>query len=203
MKIRLNPRIALAILVSLILTAGGCASSSNRSVSVSAWQKNVENYVKVQGQGDPTVLRDVTLPDSRKGYAMLGNPIVKDSTDAVGLLLGAPRIDGKPAFVYLVGIVQKGRTTDLRLAVLTFNYGGMKWTISPPNPQSLQAYLKYRVDEWRAASPQRHDVPLQAESFPGPQDVFTLNAVGGQVTASHQPTGASWTVRIGAATDRR
>ena len=190
-------RLMIAVFFALLASRGsGCSASSSRSVSLSAWQHNVENYVRVQGQGDPTVLRDTTLADGRKGYAMLGNPVMKESTDAVGLLLGAPRVGESPALVYLVGIVQRGKTTDLRLAVLRFRGGQLYWTVGASNPQSVAGYLKYRDAEWRASSPQRHDAPLLAEAFPALGDVFTLNTSDDRVAATHQQTGASWSVTL-------
>lgn len=185
-----------AIAAAFLLTLTGCGSSAVRSVNLNAWQQNVAQYVKERGEGDPTVLRDVTLADGRKGYAMLGNPVVKDSTDAVGLLVGVPQVNGRPAFVYLVGTNKAGKVQDVRLVAVTFDGGGLHWHVGRPNPAAVQSYLKYRQQEWRANQPGRKDPPLLAENFPGPDDVFTLAVEPTRLTAVHQPTKADWTVSL-------
>src|SRR5437763_92600 len=96
-------RIFLPVSLVLFLLVG-CGSSS-RSVSFPSWQKQVEQYVHEQGKGDPTVLRDVTIADGQKGFAVLGSPDRGNATDAVGVLLGHRAIRGRPSFVYLVGLV--------------------------------------------------------------------------------------------------
>jgi hypothetical protein len=185
-----------AIAAASLLTLTGCGSSAVRSVSLDTWQQNVSQYVKERGDGDPTVLRDVTLADGRKGYAMLGNPVVKDSTDAVGLLVGVPQLNGRPAFVYLVGMDKAGKVEDIRLVAVTIDGHGLHWHIGHPNPAAVQTYLKYREREWRAREPQRKEPPLLAENFPAPDDVFTLTVEPTRLTAVHQATKADWTVSL-------
>ena len=184
-----------AILATSLLTLTGCGGAV-RSVSLNAWQHNVEQYVKDQGEGDPTVLRDVTLADGRKGYAMLGNPVVKDSTDAVGLLVGVSAINGRPALVYLVGMDKAGKVEDIRLVAVTFDGGGLHWHIGHPNPAAVKAYLNHREQAWRSREPQRKEPPLLAENFPAPDDVFTLSVEPGRLTAVHQPTKAAWSLTL-------
>lgn len=186
----------VVILATALLALTGCGSSATRSINLTAWQHNVEHYVKDQGEGDPTVLRDVTLPDGRKGYAMLGNPVLKDSTDAVGLLLGVPEIAGRPAFVYLVGLNEKGKLNDLRLVAVTVDGRGLHWHVGRPNPAALHTYLSFRDEQWRSHFPGRRDVPLMAENFPAPDDVFTLSVEPGRLTAVQQVTKAAWTVSL-------
>ena len=86
-----------AIATASLLTLTGCGGGAVRSVNLNSWQQNVAQYVKERGEGDPTVLRDVTLADGLKGYAMLGNPVVQDSTDAVGLVKRLLDASARPA----------------------------------------------------------------------------------------------------------
>src|SRR2546421_7194772 len=106
MHFRLNCRLIAPCVAVSLLVFTGCASSPSQSVSLPIWQKAVEQYVREAGQGDPSALGDVTLPDGRHGFAVLGDPIVKNSTDAVGVLLGHRPLNGKLAFIYLVGVVE-------------------------------------------------------------------------------------------------
>ena len=76
-------RLLPALLLLPLLT--GCGGANARSVSPSSWQNNVEHYVKDFGHNDPASLGRVTLPDGRRGFAMIGDPIVKSSTDASGV----------------------------------------------------------------------------------------------------------------------
>lgn len=186
----------IAIAAASLLTLTGCGGGAVRSVSLNAWQQNVQQYVKERGEGDATVLRDVTLADGRKGYAMLGNPVLKDSTDAIGLLIGVPAIGGHPAFVYLVALNEKGKANDMRLVAVTVDGGGLHFHVGHPNPAALQTYLKYHEQAWRSRFPGREDAPMLAENFPAPDDVFTLTVEPTRLTAVHQATKADWSVSL-------
>jgi hypothetical protein len=182
---------SLMLLAFALLFCGGCGGPSAGSVSIPAWQQHVEKYVHEFGKDDPAALRDVPLPDGRKGFAVNGSPLPQESQDVVGVLLAFRPIAGRPSFVYLVGVVDKEKVTDIRLALLSID-GSAKfhWSLSPPNAAALAAYQKYR-----GGSDAEKRRP---ESFPAPQDVFMLtNVEGGRVTAVHQPSGASWTVAAG------
>src|SRR5438105_4556937 len=105
-------RIFLPALLLVVLMSGGCGSSS-RSVNLPIWEKHVDQFVKEQGKGDPTVLRDVKIADGIKGFAMLGAQDRGSSTDAVGVLLGHRPIQGRPSFIYLVGLVHRANVEDI------------------------------------------------------------------------------------------
>jgi hypothetical protein len=173
---------------------GGCGGPSAGSVSIPAWQEHVEKYVHDFGKDDPASLREVSLPDGRKGFAVNGSPLPQEAQDVVGLMLAFRPIEGRPSFVYLVGVVDKERVTDIRLALLSIDSGAkFHWSVSPPNASALATYQRFRGAAG-ADNEKRHP-----ENFPAPQDVFTLtSAEGGRVTAVHAPSGASWTVAVGA-----
>jgi hypothetical protein len=180
----------------LLVLLTGCGTAT-RSVSLPVWQKQVERYVHEEGKGDPTVLRDLTLADGRKGFATLGSPDRANSTDAVGLLLGHRAIQGRPSFVYLVGVVDRGKIDDIRLASLAFEKEKPIWSMSPSNPAALEAYRKFQISEWRKHFPDRATPPLASSNFPASDDVFRLNSSDDRVTAEHPPSGATWTLNIG------
>jgi hypothetical protein len=163
----------------------GCGGPNNQTVSLPIWQQHVEQYVHDFGKDDPTSLRDLTIPDGRKGFAVNGSPLPKDSTDAVGLLLAHRPVDGRPAFIYLVGIVDKEKLTDIRLAMLTFDNGKSHWHVSPANAGALETYRRSHPSTAGKES---------VQNFPAANDVFNLDVAGGRVTAVHAPSGASWTV---------
>ena len=179
------------LLIFALFACGGCGGPSAGSISIPAWQQHVEKYVHDFGKDDPASLRDVSLPDGRKGFAVNGSPLPQESQDVVGVLLAFRPIDGRPSFVYLVGVVDKERVSDIRLALLSID-GSAKfhWSISPPNAPALAAYQKSRGADADKRRP---------ENFPAERDVFTITSVeGGRVTAVHAPSGASWSVAAGA-----
>ena len=91
----LNMMKLLAGLSLILMTiCGGCSGGG----SISSWQKSVEGYVSERGKGDPLVLRDVTLPDGRRGFATIGAPVPAESNDINGVLVGHRAIDGQNAF---------------------------------------------------------------------------------------------------------
>jgi hypothetical protein len=172
-------------IASALFFLGGCNSHlMSRSVNLSAWQKNVEKYVKAQGKGDPTVLRDVTLPDGRHGYSMLGGPQVEHNADASGVLLGLEPLGGSPTFVYLVGLREKGKLTDIRLAAVNFSKGKAHWWLGRSNAASLKAYLSYTQPKTTNKK--------SIQNFPAPGDVFKLSVGADRLSASHVQSGATW-----------
>jgi hypothetical protein len=182
------------LFLALIAAMAGCASS--HQVTYPEWQHGVEKYVHDFGKGDPTTLRDMKIPDGRRGFALLGDPLPNNSTDAVGVLLAHRPIDGRPSFIYLVGLVDKEQVSDIRLAVLAIDNGQFRWHLSPANASSLQAYRKFKETLWRQRFPGRSAAPAEYLNFPGPDDVFTVEEGTDRVRAVHQASGAVWMLAI-------
>src|SRR5687768_15757393 len=65
-------RRVLAPLLLLLFVSAGC--TSGRRVTILDWQNSVIKYVKDEGDGRPSVLRDVTIRGGRRGFAVLGHP---------------------------------------------------------------------------------------------------------------------------------
>ena len=181
----------------LLFTLPGCNGAASQNSSLSGWQHAVESYVHDIGKDDPTSLGQVQIAGGRPGFAILGNPLPTESQDAVGLLLAHRPLAGKPAFIYLVGIVTKQQVNDIRLAVLTFDSQGKShWTLGPANAPALDAYRKHRDATWHQEFPGRKDAPAGALNFPAPSDVFSVNSDAQRITVTHAASGASWTVAL-------
>src|SRR6476661_8232705 len=112
---RIGKLLASSLLLALLCGAGGGCSSS---ASISGWRDAVERYVKDEGGGDPSVLKELTIDRSGtvRGFALLGGDRATESTDARAILLAHRPINEQLWFIYLVGIVQNQQTTDIRLA---------------------------------------------------------------------------------------
>jgi hypothetical protein len=184
--------LALSLLASLV----GCGSS-RKAASIPRWQKSVETYVRQQGNGDPTILRDVTVADERTGFALIGGPSPRNSTDAIGLLLGHPQVGAERWFVYLVALVDERRARDVRLAAMAdAGDGKMQWVVGQKDEQALETYLKHREDRWRSLFPDRKDPPLNYTGFPTEGDTFQLDVSGDRLTATHEASGATWELTV-------
>jgi hypothetical protein len=179
--------VGCVLLVFLCAGAGGCGSS----VTIPAWQQSVERYVRQQGQGDPTILRN-TMMGNRHGFALLGGDDPKDVTDARGVLVAHQRIGDRPWFIYLVGLVRKQVAEDIQLAALTADNGALKWVTGPKNKQATQTYKRYNESLARQRFGDRKQWPPEYEGFPRPEDQFDLSVVGNHATVVHAQSGARW-----------
>lgn len=180
----------------------GCASGS-RNVTIAVWEKNIEQYVTEQGKGDPTVLRDVTLPDSRRGYSVIGSDRPDVSSDANGVLLGHRQIGGRSWFIYLVGLVKRQSVEEIRLAALTVDGGKFEWKSGSGDTEALQKYRDYNTRSWRQRFPQRGTAPPEYLGFPRLDDQFQMTISDGQVVVAHPASGAQWELSIPASTKSR
>ena len=190
------------LLLTLAALATGCGSGA-RQVSVSAWQRNVEQYVKQQGKGDVTILRDVALPDSRRGFSMLGGDRPEESSDAHGVLIGVQPVGGRTWFVYLVGVVKKQKVDEIRLAALAGEGGKTQWKIGPSDKDALRAYQAHAQQTWKQRFPGRATPPPEYLGFPRPEDTFQMSVSGNQVTAIHPTSGARWQLALPPAPQRK
>ena len=173
----------------------GCGGGT-RQASVAAWQKNVEQYVRVQGKGDPAVLRDMALTDSRRGFSMIGSDRPAESSEANGVLLGFREVDGRGYFIYLVGVVEKQKVNEIRPAALTTDGGRMEWKVGPNDTGALSTYRAYNDGFWRKRFPGRAAPPPQYLGFPTPDDHFQMSVSGNRVTIAHPPSGARWELTL-------
>ena len=180
---------SIALLALTLIAAGGCTSQP----SMSSWQKNVSHYVADQGNGDPMVLRDMTLPeDGRPGFSVIGHHDTRESVDVNGVLLGHEKVGGRAWFVYLVGQVEKERVTDVRLAAVSMEGGKSTWKRGKGSKPSLDAYRALGEKQAKERFPERKNLPPRYAGFPRPDDVFKLTNENGKLTATHEASGARW-----------
>jgi len=178
----------LAGLLALALFTTGCASS----VSIPSWQESVTKYVKDRGNGDPTVLRAMTLADNRAGFSVIGHHDADASIDANGLLLGHERVGERLWFVYLVGLVDKQVVKDIRLTAVSMDGGQAIWKRGRGSKASLWRYRDFGVKQAKERFPDRKTPPPRYTGFPRPDDVFKLTSDGGKLVATHEGSGARW-----------
>ena len=185
-------RIPAAIAILIVLATSGC----QQQVSLRTWRDSVEHYVWDQGNGDPSVLRDLPTPGPWKGFSILSENDPASATDINGVLLGHRQIASKTYFIFLVGLVQQQEVQDIRLAALWPAPEGFQWRFARSNSQSLRAYRDFKVAQWQKLFPQRPNGPWSYTGFPCEGDMFKLAVSGGKITATHEQSGASWTLEL-------
>ena len=181
----------LALLL-LAFAATGCASS----VSIPTWQKSVTRYVNDKTDGDPMILRDMTIAGGRPGFAIIGHHDAPASVDANGVLLGHEQVAGRMWFVYLVGLVNKQEVKDVQLAALSMEDGKGQWKRGKGSKQSFRTYRDYGLKQARERFPGRKTPPPRYLGFPRTDDVFQLTNANGKLTATHEASGARWELAI-------
>jgi hypothetical protein len=184
--------IRACVAVLFALNCVGCRGAA----SMQSWQHGVERFVQTTGGGDPTVLRDVKLPEGRRGFSVLGSPDPRESTDANAVLLGHQVINGKPWFIYLVGIVDKFEVKDIRLAALAAEKGKYDWMVGKKDDAALKTYRTYSDQLWRSRFPDRKSPPVEYMTFPQAADQFEMNASDQAIVATHAASGARWELPI-------
>lgn len=183
--------IPLALIFCMLL--GGCTNS----VTPTGWRGTVEKYIEVEGKGDPGVLRGVTWPASRRSFSVIGADLPRESQDAKGLLLSVEQINGRPWFVFIVGIVNREVVESIHVEALSAQGNSHLWKSSADNSRSSQAYKDYYDRLWKQRFPGRPDAPAQYTNFPKEQDAFTVTQeIGGKVGVTHALSGARWEVVV-------
>jgi hypothetical protein len=165
-------------------------------MAVAQWQQQLSEHVSRAGGGDPAVLSQ--LPVLRSRTAMRPGQIVfgvrdvdafvpeRDGYDVFGLLLGKVEAASGPAYVFIVGTVERGdyrslSIADIRLAALSVNKGGMSWATGTSDAAALAAYR-------RAAD------TTTAVRFPADSDRFRLVSCAPAVCAEDAASGARWSL---------
>jgi hypothetical protein len=184
--------LGVCITAMALCTTFGCSSS----VSIPKWQESVEQFVRTDGRGDPSILRNTTLQEGKAGFGLIAADDPRSSTDAKGLLLAHKQVNGKPWFIYLVGLVTKQEVTELQLAALNVQGGQFHWALGKSDANALKAYKNYNegVGKTRSGQPK---APAKYHEFPQEGDVFDVTVDQNRVTAVHQPSGAHWTLSVG------
>jgi hypothetical protein len=184
-------RAAPTIAILIFLGAGGC-----QQVSLRTWRNNLDHYVWDQANGDPSALRDLPTPGPWKGFSVISENDPASATDVNGILLAHRQIGSKTYFVYLVGLMRQQQVQDIRLALLWASPQGYQWRSSRKNNQSLDVYRDFKNSQWHKLFPHRADAPWSYSGFPCDGDLFQISIAGNKITATHEQSGASWTLEL-------
>jgi hypothetical protein len=185
-------RVLTAIGILILVGAGGCQPQ----VSMQTWQGNVDHYVWDQGNGDASVLRDVPTSGQWKGFAIITENDPASSMDVNGVLLAHRQIGSRTYFIYLVGLTRQQQVQDIRVALLWATPEGLQWRWGGGNNDALKAYSDFKSAQWKKLFPGRTDGPWSYTGFPGEGDMFKLSVTANRVTATHDASGAQWTLDI-------
>lgn len=179
----MKPWLKITAISALALIAG-CAG---HNVNFDTWRSSVDRYVRDHG-GDPAVLRDMELPDGRRGFAMIGADEPAQATDASGLLIGPARSGEGIWLVYLVGVVDRLNLREIRAAAMRIDAGEPQWKKSSDERGATQRYIAH------ARSVQSPPANL---TFPAVNDRFKLDVTpDGAATVTHAASGASWKIDL-------
>ena len=171
----------------IALVAGGC-----QQVSLRTWRESVEHYVWDQGNGDPSVLRDLPTSGTWKGFSVISENDAASATDANGILIAHRAIGAKTYFIYLVGLVKQRQVQDIRLALLHASGEGFDWRFSRRSADGLRVYRDFQDAHWKKLNPQGGAAPWSRSGFPCEGDVFRISVAGNRVIATHEASGAQW-----------
>jgi hypothetical protein len=172
--------------------AGGCA----KSVNFDTWRAGVEDYVKNHAGGDPTALRELNADASHPGYKIISADRPSESTDAVGVLVGNAVVSDRPWIVFLVGLVEKQKVKDIRVAALSVRNNQYTWRMGKKDEKALKAYVDYNKGLAHRRFPDRKKEPMEYLGFPREEDRFEMSQQGEAVGVTHPPSGAKWHVTV-------
>jgi hypothetical protein len=182
-------RIACQLIVLLTAAlAAGCSSSGG----FDSWRRDVETYVREKGGGDPTVLRGADVDTSHRGFTTFSHNRPAQSTDVNGVLVGTTRMADQPWLVFLVGVVQREKVKDIRVAALSVANGKYTWRVGKDDDAATHAYTDYNKGLARRRFPDRKKEPPEYLGFPREEDRFDLSTDETSVGVSHPPSGAKW-----------
>ena len=172
------------VLIGLCGVALLCTGCGGGRATMAQWQREVESYIASRGRGDPNALRDVVSPPGRPIFSTHGGENPAQSTDVIGLLLGQRPIEGEPATIFLVAVVNKGQVQDVRIAALSRQEDRLRWRIGAADSRALLAYRDHR-----------RSVP-QHPPWPAREDAFDLAVTPTAITVTERASGARWTLPL-------
>ena len=190
-----------AILLPLLLWMSGCnASGGAVNHTISSWKRDVELYVTQQGHGDLNCLRDANVVDGRREFSAI-TP-ARGGTDVVGVLLGPRTVADRSWMFYLVGTVKQNtklsaplphdtQVREMHLIAVSALDSGFTWAMSSQSAEATAQYLASQTS--RAAS---SGAASRATVFPADGDSFSLQLASDVATATVQPSGATWTLKL-------
>ena len=189
---------ALLIYAVWFVCLSGCSAEATGPVSLASWQRSVEQYVWDHGNGDPTVLRDMSWDDAHRGFAVMTDPLPARSNDVIGLLVAHRTVRERPYFLFLVASVHRQVLEDLAPVALNVESGVFHWAEGGADAPAFEAYKKWSDSEkWLGKAGDPLPPP-----FPVPGDTFDLAVSGSRVFLRHPESGAVWEIDLSTATTK-
>jgi hypothetical protein len=180
----------LVALCGLILAAG-----CGRVTTIAEWQREVEQFVTIEGNGDLNVLRDTENASGRRIMAVHGSANPKSSTDVVGVVLGPRQVDNRLAYVFLLATVSKGTPQEIRVATLSRRGRELTWRLGPDDRAADNTYRRHH----QKINPTRFAPGLP---WPAREDDFVLDATATAVMVTERRSGARWELTTPSGTRR-
>lgn len=187
----------LFLVAATLVLACGCSGTRR---PIETWKREVTRFVVVEGNGDPSCLRDTTdLRSRRKGrpasltVSSIGAP-GSTAPDARGVLVGQHEVNGRPWYIFLLAVVDfngghGSEVQSVRPVGLTADADGLHWFIPRGEDRTPPSYLE-------SSGRQKQMLATSYAAFPGPKDVFEMKAAGPNVTITERASGAAWSLHL-------
>jgi hypothetical protein len=169
----------------------GCA----RSASLSQWQSSLGQYVDNQANGDLGALRGIEPRDGFRTYTIFSDKDPSQSTDIVGLWMGPHAYDQQRWQIFLIGRVDHGALTAIRLAAVRRDANGWDWQLNEPSPNMLQRY-KAAAEPGAQSTNAKPQQTAGYQDWPRPDDAYELQTTGPSVTVIEQHSNARWQLTL-------
>ncbi len=198
---RTGPLERLFLMILALILSTGCATSD----VYTQWQTDCETWFTQHGpdanplrhypqlaathDDRPALLRFATLDAS----ADFGH-----TYDALGVLVGFPRIHTDHWYIFLVAKVRvptaaaypetPDSVTEIRPIALRRHPNRFEWILGPPNPDATRQYVQSKL-----AAPSQYAAHML---FPGRTDVFSLAVADSTVQITEHASNTQWTLAI-------
>jgi hypothetical protein len=181
----------MSLMVLVAAWLGGCAAGPDSA----GFRGDVENYVRMQGNSDPAVLRDVTWPASRRTFGSIGGDKPAESRDVNGVLLAVEQVGARRWIIFLVGVVDRHLVQEIHVEALSVHGRDFTWHKSEKNEQALARYRDYYRQLWQQRGG-RSAPPAQYTTFPKEDDTFVVRREGTTLRVTHPASAAQWDVSL-------
>lgn len=196
-------RLGLARVIPVGLFVCGCQGPS----PIAVWQQRLTDYVARAGDGDPGVLREAStlrstqsLRPAQVKFSATGIPgagLFAATRDVHGVLVGVWSEQGRSRFAFLVGVNEQGsggswKVVDIRPIAFEVRGDQVLWRVGDERGDLLERYLA-------ADGPSDGESPgvdRRSRPFPRQDDVFRMEASGGEVLIHDLRSKAAWSLSL-------
>lgn len=184
---------ASAVCLCLALGAAACLAGcggQGAKPTFDGWQDSLERRVETVGNGDISVLAMSDNTSPRIEHRVIGSESPGKKDDVNGVLLGRRQVAGRDWYVFIVGKVEEGTVSDIRVAAAAASAGsGLQWTMGQQNAAATNAYRDARQRFRLQGS-------AAAIAFPLEEDVFEIQTSDRSITVTERQTKAQWTAAL-------